>query len=299
MDKLVTTRYACSIKGIHHRQSLITMEALNGKIGRIVSAYPVVAFGVISFVYSWSVFALLYGAVGSQQLGRSRFWQIPFAWGPAIAALVVVWLRSGNVRSWLGTVANPRTHLKWYLFAAVVSLLYADAGHILGSIAGVPVVLNPLDELAVTFSLTLVFAGSLEEFGWRGFAQPHLQERYDALVAAVIVGITVGIWHYPWLLLAGAGYEDAGLGALVALPLLMILMATIFAWLFNGSGGTIAVVMLGHAIFNAAPVFEFAADAPSWLTALGLLLWIGLVVVLIAVYGREYLAPSSPPPRLH
>lgn len=275
------------------------MVVMNGRIGRIVRAHPVIAFVVITFVYSWSVFALLYGVVGGQQLGSSRFWQVPFAWGPPIAALVVVWLCSGTVRPWLGTVADPRTRPKWYLFAAVVSLLYADVGHILAGTAGVPVVMNPLDELAVSFAVTLVFAGSLEEFGWRGFAQPHLQERYDALVAAVIVGIMVGIWHYPWLLLAGAGYEDAGLGALVALPLLMILMAAIFAWLFNGSGGTTPVVMLGHAVFNTAPVFEFAGDAQSWLTALGLLLWIGLVVVLIAFYGREYLAPSSPPPCLH
>lgn len=274
------------------------MEVSNGKIGRIVRANPVVAFVVIAFVYSWSVFTLLYGVVGGQELGSSRFWQVPFAWGPPIASLVTVWLRSGNVRSWLGTVADPRTHPRWYLYAAVVSLLYADAGHILAGVAGVPVVMNPFDELAVSFSVTLVFAGSLEEFGWRGFAQPHLQERYDALVAAVIVGITVGIWHYPWLLLGGAGYGDAGPGALAALPLLMILMAAIFAWLFNGSGGSIPVVMLGHAVFNTTPVFEFAGDAPSWLTGVGLLLWIGLVIVLVTVYGREYLAATSPPPQV-
>ena len=112
----------------------------------------------------------------------------------------------------------------------------------------------------------------------------------------MIVGSAVGVWHYPWVLLAGAGYEDANLGTVVALPLLMILMAVLFAWLFNASGGTAPVVMLGHAVFNATPAFEFAGVAPGWLSALGLLLWLGLAVVLVAVYGREYLAPTSPPP---
>lgn len=78
----------------------------------------------------------------------------------------------------------------------------------------------------------------------------------------------------------------------------MVLMAAIFAWLFNGSGGTIPVVMLGHAIFNATPAFEFTGDAPGWLSALGLLLWLGLVIVFVAVYGRDYLAPISPPPQV-
>lgn len=268
---------------------------MNDRIRRIVRTYPVVVFVAIAFAYSWSVFTLLYGAVGGQQLGSSRFWQVPFAWGPPIASLLVIQLRTDDVQSWLGTVADPRTRPKWYLYAAVVSLLFADVGHILAGVAGVPVVMDPPSEIAVSFGVTLLFAGSLEEFGWRGFAQTHLQERYDALIAAVIIGIIVGVWHYPWLLLGGAGYENAGLGAFVGLPLLMIFMAIIFAWLFNGSGGTIPVVMLGHAIFNASPVFEFAGDAPEWLTGLGLLLWIGLVIALIVVYGRDYLAPTNPP----
>lgn len=29
------------------------------------------------------------------------------------------------------------------------------------------------------------------DLGWRGFAQPRLQERYNALIAAVIVGVEV------------------------------------------------------------------------------------------------------------
>lgn len=274
----------------------ITETALGSRVGRIARTHPVGVFFVIAFLYSWGVFALLYWVVGSEQLGGSRFWQVPFAWGPLIAALLVGWLSAGDVWSWLRTVADPRTNPTWYLFAAVVAFLFADASHVLGGLLGVPVVMDPIEDIAVSFGVTLVLAGSLEEFGWRGFAQPRLQERWDALVAAVIVGVAVGIWHYPWLLLAGAGYEDAGLGALVALPLLMILMAVLFAWLFNASGGTVPVVMLGHAVFNAAPVFEFAGDAPGWLSALGLLVWLGLAVVLVAVYGRAYLAPTSPPP---
>lgn len=273
-------------------------KKLDGRFGRFVRASPVVAFFAIAFTYSWGVFALLYGVVGGEQIGASRFWQVPFAWGPPISALAVIWLRSGDVRPWLGTVGDPRTSLRWYLLAAVVAFLFADAGHVLGGLLGVPVAMDPLDDIAVSFAVTLVLAGSLEEFGWRGFAQARLQERYDGLLAAVIVGICVGVWHYPWLLLAGAGYEEAGLGTLVGLPLLMIVMAALFAWLFNASGGTVPVVMLGHAVFNATPVFEFAGEAPGWLSALGLLLWIGLVVLLVIVYGRDYLAPTGPPPQV-
>lgn len=273
------------------------VSKIDSRFGRIVRAHPVVVFFAIAFAYSWGVFALLYGLVGSEQIGGSRVWQIPFAWGPPIAALVVTWLYTGEILPWLGTLLDPRTNTIWYLLAAITAFLYADAGHVLGGLIGVSVSMAPLDEIAVNFGITLILAGSLEEFGWRGFAQPQLQERYDALIAAIIVGVAVGIWHYPWLLLAGAGYENAGVGALVALPLLMILMAVIFAWLFNGSGGAILVVMIGHAIFNATPAFDFTGESPGFLSALGLLLWLGLAIILLAVYGREYLAPSGPQPQ--
>lgn len=270
------------------------MSASGGRIRRLVRLYPVVAFFAIAFIYSWSVFISLYGVVGGEQLGDSRLWQIPFAWGPPIAALLVVRFRHGDIWTWLRAVADPRTNLRWYLLAAVVSFLFADAGNVLAWVAGVPLAMDPVNEIAVDFFITLFLAGSLEEFGWRGFAQPSLQERYDALIAAFVIGVGVGIWHYPWLLLAGAGYEEAGLGDLIGFPFLMILMAVIFAWLFNGSGGAVPVVMFGHAIFNATPVFEVVGGTPDGLTALGLFLWLGLVLLLVIVYGRESLAPISP-----
>lgn len=271
-----------------------TVSAIAGRIRRLVRLYPVVAFFAIAFIYSWGVVILLSGIVGGEQLGASRLWQIPFAWGPPIAALLVVRLRHRDVWTWLEAVADPRTNLRWYLLAAVVSFLFADAGNVLAWVAGVPLAPDPVNEIAVNFFITLFLAGSLEEFGWRGFAQPYLQERYDALIAAFVIGVGVGIWHYPWLLLAGAGYEEAGLGDLIGFPVLMILIAVIFAWLFNGSGGAVPVVMFGHAIFNAMPMFEVTGGAPDGLTVLGILLWLGLDISLVIVYGRTYLAPTSP-----
>ncbi|NHN41285.1 CPBP family intramembrane metalloprotease [Halorubellus sp. JP-L1] len=266
----------------------------SGRLARFVDSHPVVAFFAVAFAYSWAVFGVLFAAVGSETLGDSRLWQIPFAWGPLAGALVVGHVRHGDARTWLESVADPRTGLRWYALAAVVAFLYADAGHVAAALAGVAVTPLPLEDVAFDFAVTLAVAGSIEEFGWRGFAQPHLQERYDALRGAIVVGVAVGIWHYPWLLLAGEGYEEAGIGALLALPFLMVLMAVIFAWLFNGSGGAIPVVMLGHAVFNATPAFEFVADGPGWAAALGLLVWLGLLVGLPLVFGREYLAPRSP-----
>jgi len=243
------------------------------------------------------VFGLLYLAVGGDQLTATQWGQIPFAWGPPIAALVVVNATGEDVRTWLWNLADPRTNIKWYLLAVMVGFLLADTTSLLAGIAGVPLELaQPPGEIVVSFLVSLFLAGALEEFGWRGFAQRRLQKRSDALVGAILVGLAFGVWHTPWLLLGGAGYGDGGVGALAVLTFFGVLMSIIRAWLFNASHGTLPVVMLTHATVNTGSIFEPVGPLPNGLprTQLGLFVWIALVIALVAVYGREYLAPRAP-----
>ena len=265
--------------------------------GEVVERRPVLSFFVLTFAYSWGLFGLLYLLVGGGQLGGSRWAQIPFAWGPPLAAAVVVRTTGGDVRAWLTRLADPRTNPAWYFVAVLLGFLLADTGSVLAAVAGVPLELaQPPVEVVTSFAVSLLFAGALEEVGWRGFVQTRLQERHDALVGAVVVGLGFGLWHTPWVFLGGASYGDGGVGALAVLTFFGVLMSVIRAWLFNASGGALPVVMLTHATVNTGSVFEPAGATPNWLpqTQLGLFLWIGLAVMLVLVYGREYLAPRGP-----
>jgi hypothetical protein len=71
-------------------------------------------------------------------------------------------------------------------------------------------------------------------------------------------------------------------------------MAIIFAGVFHTKRGAVPVVRRGHGVFSATAGCEFVGDGASWAAALGLLVWIALVVVLPLVYGREYLASRTP-----
>ncbi|TVQ23068.1 MAG: CPBP family intramembrane metalloprotease [Leptolyngbya sp. DLM2.Bin15] len=39
---------------------------------------------------------------------------------------------------------------------------------------------------------------------WRGFALPHLQKRYNALSATLIMGLLWSLWHLPLIFLTGS-----------------------------------------------------------------------------------------------
>ncbi|MGM0604039.1 MAG: CPBP family intramembrane glutamic endopeptidase [Halobacteriota archaeon] len=265
------------------------------RLRRAVRARPVGAFFAIVFAYSWGLFAVLYGVVGPTRLIESRLWIAPFAWGPAIGAATIVHLSGGSVRTWAFERADPRTNLRWYLLAVVAAVLLTNDGSLLAGLVGVELEPTaPVEELLASLAISLCFAGALEEFGWRGFAQPRLQERYDALGAAIVVGLLWGVWHYPWLLVGGAGYGDVSIGAIVGFPIITMLMSIVFAWLYNGSGGVVPVVMLAHAIVNTTPVIDTVGQVPGWVGPISILLSIGVVCVPIVVYGRRYLAPKAP-----
>src|SRR3712207_2146540 len=51
--------------------------------------------------------------------------------------------------------------------------------------------------LALLASIFLDVGGVTEETGWRGFAQPLLQERMTPFAATLIVGFAWGVWHLP------------------------------------------------------------------------------------------------------
>ena len=272
--------------------------ASTGVSGRL-RGRPVTVFFAATFLYSWGLFALLYAVLGADRLGASRLWHLPFAWGPPLGAMVATRTSGDGVAAWLRRVADPRTGFGWYVVALLLPFLFADTRSVIAAAAGVRLELaRPIADVLGSFVLTLFLAGSLEEFGWRGFAQHRLQERFGALKAAGIVGVAFGLWHFPWLLLGGAGFGVGGVGALVEMILFAVLASVVFAWMFNGSGGAVPVVMLAHATINTGTLFEPADPLPGWLpdTQLGLFLWVALAVGLVVVYGQDRLAPRKPAP---
>lgn len=52
----------------------------------------------------------------------------------------------------------------------------------------------------ITWLLPFIAYSFLEEFGWRGFLLPHLQQNYSALKSTIILTVIWGSWHLPFFL---------------------------------------------------------------------------------------------------
>ncbi|MCS6906753.1 MAG: type II CAAX endopeptidase family protein, partial [Anaerolineales bacterium] len=139
----------------------------------------------------------------------------PAAFGPLFSAFLLTLLREGGkgVLQLLKRGVDFRFEKTW-LFAILLLPLVLFGGSVLASaLAGVravdlSVVSNPSFAL-IAFFVILFTAGPLqEEFGWRGYALPRLQSRYNALTSSVILGLFWWLWHLPAVFIPGRFMAD-------------------------------------------------------------------------------------------
>jgi uncharacterized protein len=176
-----------------------------------------------------------------------------FAW-------IVLQLRSpdAGVRSLMAGLTRWRVAPFYYAFALLILPLtwWAGAGlaQLVGASVGQPLVAgHPWQQwmplFVINFVLIAIFTGGVcEEVGWRGYLQPVLQTQFSPLVASILVGIAWSFWHAPLHLIGF--YPGGAVGIFTRLPV-VILLAILFAWLYNRTGGSILLVILLHATTNS------------------------------------------------
>jgi len=207
--------------------------------------------------------------LAAQSRGLLPF-QIPPVLAPFVglgfvaAAIIMSALVDGTagVAALLRRLLIWRVGWMWYAVAllgpAVTYLLGIGIHVLLGGSS--PDFLYPFVRQLVPQSWSLALAGLVffvfqvvangEEFGWRGYALPKLQDRHSALVASLIVGVVWALWHVPKYLTVGDPH---------ALPfwffaLNMLASAILYAWVLNRTGGSLLLVLLLHAAVNTGIV---------------------------------------------
>jgi membrane protease YdiL (CAAX protease family) len=118
--------------------------------------------------------------------------------------------------------------------------------------------------------------GLCEELGWRGFALPHLQRRYSALVSSLIIGVAWAVWHWPNYFIASIHPHPFWAFA-AAIPMGMA-ASVLYTWVYNSTGGSLFAVVVLHGATVATPSMPASADsAPVIIPSLYALIAIGLV----------------------
>jgi uncharacterized protein len=268
---------------------------------------PLTAFILLAFGLSWPF--LIADALGSWGMipfrlplsGPGILITLFMAYAPTTAAFIVTGRISGRagMRKLFTRILRWRAGIQWYLLVLLgIPLLYFLALQIDILLGGSAKPLPPGGlPMAGIGALVMFFVNGLvngEEFGWRGFALPRLQAKYNALASSLILGSVWVLFHLPLFFTRGGG---AG-GNMAQTPfiafMLIILSGSVLAtWLFNNTRGSVFFAYLFHAASNTWPGV-FASATPG-----STIFWIyaGIfslaVVIVVVVYGPSHLSRTG------
>lgn len=261
--------------------------------------YALVVYFILAYAVTWSIQIPL--ALSSRGLIETQIpKQIHYlgAFGPLIAAFIVIALTEGKVgvRALASRWFKWRVQFRYYAFAVlapialfilavlinrVVSGAWSDLS-LLGEADYLPY-LGPLGALLLWF-FTYGFG---EETGWRGYALPHLQRKYSAATATLILAVLWAFWHVPAFFYRDTYVQMGVLG--FPIFLVSITFATmVFTWLYNSTRGSLLLVILFHAFFNWLSVSEAGGESVGILMSVPVILW---ALFVVRRYGPENAAP--------
>jgi uncharacterized protein len=218
--------------GIPFKTDLVTafrvvLGAPEAFIAIFLAIIQVAAVDIAVFI----VAKLAYGKQGIVDLkNRFRFWKKDLPWQGAIK----IWIICIVVFSVINLAAAGLNKLMFpAFFVWDVNLL------------PIPFLIN----LAIT--LFLDAGGLLEENGWRGFALPLLLQRFNPLLASVILGFLWGLWHFPVKFNIFMTFDfGGGLSYLSAFTLRLIFVSIIMTYFWSQVGQTTIIAIAMHGLIN-------------------------------------------------
>lgn len=254
--------------------------------------HQIIIFFTLTFIISWSPWYT--GGVGFK------------AAGPSYAGLIVVLLVSGweGIKEMLGQLVKWRVGYRWWvvaLFGPLVVVLTAIGLHILAGGEAPSFQVWKVEPLMIPVLMLILIspiggAGGEEPFGWRGYAQPMLQEKlgkWAPIITSFIIGIVWAVWHLPEFYNPASTQYALGWSGFVPLIIMEITNSIIMTWLFNKTGGS---VLVAGVIWHLA-VDTFSTTLLTGFTVTGMLAGevmpavdLGLITMLAVVMSVLALA---------
>ncbi len=265
----------------------------SSRLAGLIQERPLASFFVLAYAISWILWLPLVVSGDGSPTGFGVVLVLLGSLVPSSVAIVLVGVIHGKpgVRKLLRRLLIWRVGIGWWVAVVLVSALGVGAVGLSVLLGGDSPDVTVAIPGAVVLLLLSIFPGSAggEEIGWRGFALPHLQAVRSALGASVVLGVAWGVWHLP-LYLTGADMRPLSLFA--PWVVLTVAASIILTWMYNGTGGSLLIVVLFHAASNL-PLTVFFEPLEDEITQ-PFLIYVGLMVLaaalVVAATGRATLS---------
>ena len=252
-------------------------------------------FFIITFIWSWIIWTpLILASLGiitvSEKLLSILTTPVLMigVFGPLVGALISLHHEKGKGSSkiYLRSFLDFRLGWKAYFVPIIifgVSTFIAWFSPELFGQERLPMLLPSVWAFIPYLLIMILLGGGQEEFGWRGYALPILENKFGIWLANMILGIIHAIWHLPLWLITGTSQTYMNFGGFI---LLIVGYSFILSWIRNISGNRPFSGLYAHGLANAfiplIPPLIMQKDVPQprfwiWVT---LTLFIGILITI-------------------
>ena len=212
-------------------------------------------FFVLTFVFSWSIWAAVAAASGSLTVLHHVAIGVAAA-GPSLAGLLCTARVEGRlgVRNLFDSLLRWRVAPRWYVLSLGGPIAVALAAVALHRLVGgddAQFGLRGSTILLIPPALVVgLFLGPLqEELGWRGFALRRMLERWTSIRASIVLGGVWACWHLPLYVVLPGNEARAPLPAFVVA---VVALSFVYTWFWVATNGSLLVAVLLHSATNTA-----------------------------------------------
>jgi membrane protease YdiL (CAAX protease family) len=249
----------------------------------------------LAYLISWTIWFPLYGhALGLTHLPTLPYHHALGGLGPLIAAFLTTWIyqKQQGVKLLIKKCFQVRPII--YLLIALFSpfLIALVAATINYFVDNSPINLSGLltsteflqFNLLTYFIYNLLFFGFGEEVGWRGFALPILQQKFNALTSSVILTLFWAVWHIP-LFFYKPGFISMSIAGIFGWIFSLLTGSILLTWLYNSSRASILVCAVFHSTVNMAFTADFGDN--NYVNYMGFLITVWAILTIIVFKPKK------------
>ena len=270
---------------------------------KINMKFPI-RFFLVTFLFSWVLWTpLVLGSLGIIPVSEKLLSVVSVpvimlgAFGPLAGALYDLRHREGkgSVRKYLQGFLDFNAGWKAYLLPILIfggSTFIAWFFPELSGEKRLPMLLPSIWVFIPCLVFMILVGGGQEEFGWRGYALPVLENKFGIWYANIILGVIWALWHIPTWFITGTTQSHMNFGGFV---LLMTGYSFIFSWIRKISGNKPFSGLYAHGLANAIIPVMPTFNAQDGVTQPRFWIWVTLTF-LIGVIITAFRKKESPKP---
>jgi len=220
-------------------------------------SYSVILYFVLSYIIFWGLgfFSLIFGAVLYEDHNIAIkiivyiLLIIPGA-GPFISALIVIRITEGKVglKNFFRNFIKVKVKFYWYLIVFLFPIIAYVVPKLLLLLMGSRIQDVFIDNISWNISWIFIFdlsiAGFQEEPGWRGYAVPKLNLKFNPIISSFIIGILWAFWHFNFY-----WSRVRSISSFPEFLFLVIILSFIYTWIYINTE-SIPLVIIFHAMHN-------------------------------------------------